>query len=71
MLPASEYERLDALGERVRTGLADLLETRGIPWQVSGQASLFKLHPHPRSVVDYRSSLPTPQEQHAMERSIW
>jgi glutamate-1-semialdehyde 2,1-aminomutase len=68
MLPQLEYDRLAALGDRVRTGLADLVETRGIPWQVAGQASLFKLHPHPRSVVDYRTSLPTPDEQHAMEQ---
>jgi glutamate-1-semialdehyde 2,1-aminomutase len=68
MLPTSEYDRLAALGDQVRTGLADLLETRGISWQVAGQASLFKLHPHPRRVVDYRTSLLTPEEQQAMER---
>ena len=68
MLPTSEYDRLAALGDQVRTALADLLETRGISWQVAGQASLFKLHPHPRRVVDYRTSLLTPEEQSAMER---
>jgi glutamate-1-semialdehyde 2,1-aminomutase len=68
MLPASEYDRLAGLGQRVRDGLSDLLETRGINWQVSGQASLFKLHPHPRPVVDYRSSVCTPEEQAAMEQ---
>jgi glutamate-1-semialdehyde 2,1-aminomutase len=68
MLPTSEYDRLAALGERVRSGLGDVLETRGISWQVAGQASLFKLHPHPRRVVDYRTSLLTPEEQSAMER---
>jgi glutamate-1-semialdehyde 2,1-aminomutase len=68
MLPGSEYDRLAALGQRVRTALADLLETRGISWQVAGQASLFKLHPHPRTVTDYRSSLLKPEEQAAMER---
>jgi glutamate-1-semialdehyde 2,1-aminomutase len=67
MLPPTEYARLAGLGERVRTGLADLLETRGMAWQVTGQASLFKIHPHPRSVVDYRSSLPTTDEQAALE----
>ena len=30
MLTPSEYDRLAALGERIRTGLADLLETRGV-----------------------------------------
>jgi glutamate-1-semialdehyde 2,1-aminomutase len=68
MLPTAEYDRLAALGDQVRTGLADLLETRGISWQVAGQASLFKLHPHPRRVVDYRSSLLSAEEQSAMER---
>jgi glutamate-1-semialdehyde 2,1-aminomutase len=68
MLTPSEYDRLAALGERVRTGLADLLETRGIPWQVAGQGSLFKLHPHPRTVFDYQSSLPSRDEQLQMER---
>jgi glutamate-1-semialdehyde 2,1-aminomutase len=68
MLPPPEYERLALLGQRVREGLADLLETRGINWQVSGQASLFKLHPHPRPVTDFQSSLPTPDEHAAMER---
>jgi glutamate-1-semialdehyde 2,1-aminomutase len=68
MLPTSEYDRLATLGDRVRTGLSDLLETRGISWQVAGAASLFKLHPHPRRVVDYRTSLLTAEEQSAMER---
>lgn len=68
MLPLSEYEHLAALGQRVRDGLADLLEMRGITWQVAGQASLFKLHPHPRRVVDDRSSVPTPEEQAAVEQ---
>lgn len=68
MLGPSEFAHLAAVGQRVRDGLADLLETRGISWQVAGQASLFKLHPHPRSVVDYRSSVPTPSEQEAMDR---
>ncbi|MBV9603102.1 MAG: aspartate aminotransferase family protein [Chloroflexi bacterium] len=68
MLTPSEYDRLAALGERVRMGLADLFETRGVPWQVAGQGSLFKLHPHPRAVFDYRSSLPSRDEQLQMER---
>jgi glutamate-1-semialdehyde 2,1-aminomutase len=67
MMTAAEYQRLDVLGQRVRTGLADVMETRGVSWQVAGQASLFKLHPHPRPVVDYRSGMPTRAEQAAAE----
>jgi glutamate-1-semialdehyde 2,1-aminomutase len=68
MLTPPEYDRLGALADRARTGLADVLEARGIPWQVAGQGSLFKLHPHPRTVFDYRSSLPSRDEQAQMER---
>jgi glutamate-1-semialdehyde 2,1-aminomutase len=45
-----------------------LIEARGVSWQVSGQGSLFKLHAHPRPLVDYRSSAPTPEEQAAVEQ---
>jgi glutamate-1-semialdehyde 2,1-aminomutase len=68
MLTPHEYDRLAELGQRVRDGLADLIEAHGVSWQVSGQASLFKLHPHPRPLVDYRSTLPTPAEQAALEQ---
>ena len=68
MLTPSAYERLASLGDAVRTGLSDLLETRGTGWQVSGQGSLFKVHPHSRTLVDYRSSAPTAAEQEAMDR---
>jgi glutamate-1-semialdehyde 2,1-aminomutase len=44
-----------------------VIEQRGASWQVTGQASLFKLHPHPRTLRDYRSALPTPAEQEALD----
>jgi glutamate-1-semialdehyde 2,1-aminomutase len=45
-----------------------VIESRGVSWQVSGQASVFKLHPHPRPLLDYRSTQPTPEEEALMER---
>ena len=68
MMTPAEYDRLEALGQRVRVGLADVIEARGVSWQVTGQGSLFKLHPHPRPLVDYRSALPTPAEQASMDQ---
>ena len=68
MLPASEFARLADLGTRVREALADLFETRGTPWQVTGQASLFKIHPHARAPIDYPTARPTPDEEAAQER---
>ncbi len=35
---------------------------------MTGQASLFKIHPHTRTPIDYRSALPTADEQAALER---
>ena len=49
-------------------GLADAIEARGVSWQVTGQGSLFRLHAHPRPLVDYRSSLMTPVEETAAEQ---
>ncbi len=46
----------------------NVFESRGVSWQVTGQGSLFKLHPHPRPLVDYRSALPTAAEQSAAEQ---
>lgn len=68
MLTPEAYDRLASLGERARVGLANIIEARGVSWQVAGQASLFKLHPHPRPLVDYRSSVPTAAEQAATEQ---
>jgi glutamate-1-semialdehyde 2,1-aminomutase len=63
MLTPEAFDRLGALGQRLRVGLADLIETRGVSWQVSGQGSLFKLHPHPRPLTNYASSKPTPEDK--------
>jgi glutamate-1-semialdehyde 2,1-aminomutase len=68
MLSREEFDRLDALGQRLRAGLQDVLETRGLSWQVTGQASLFRLHPHPRPLLDYRSALPTHAEEATVEQ---
>jgi glutamate-1-semialdehyde 2,1-aminomutase len=71
MMGPDDYARLAALGERVRTGLADVIEARGVSWQVTGQGSLFRLHAHPRPLADYRSSLTTAEEGKAAEDFYW
>ena len=68
MLTRDAFARLDALGQRVRDGLSDLIEARGLGWQVAGQSSLFKLHTHPRPLVDYSATAPTKAEQASAER---
>ncbi|HLZ32131.1 MAG TPA: aspartate aminotransferase family protein [Chloroflexota bacterium] len=68
MLTPDAFDAIGALGQRLRDGMAGVFEARGVSWQVTGQGSLFKLHPHPRPLVDYQSSLPTPAEQSVMEQ---
>jgi glutamate-1-semialdehyde 2,1-aminomutase len=38
------YERLNGLGDRVRVGLEDLFERKGVPAHVTGVGSLFNIH---------------------------
>jgi glutamate-1-semialdehyde 2,1-aminomutase len=68
MLTPGAYDQLNGLGERLRIGLADVIENRGVSWQVGGGGSLFKLHPHPRPLLDYRSSILTPEEEASIEQ---
>lgn len=49
------YERLEAIGETIRTGLSDIVERRGIPAQVVGEGPLYNVVLTGRDVVDHRS----------------
>ncbi len=49
------YERLNVLGERVRMGLGDLFERRGVPATVTGIGSLFNIHATREVVRDNRA----------------
>ena len=58
-LTPDAYARLDALGERLRTGVTKLLRRLKHPGQVTGVSSLFCLHWTKTRLTDYRSSRPT------------
>jgi glutamate-1-semialdehyde 2,1-aminomutase len=51
------YERLFALGTRLRDGLAASVKRRGIAAQVSGEPPVFDILFTDRPIVDYRSTL--------------
>ena len=57
-LTPEAYERLDALGERLRGGVTRLLAATRRKGQVSGAGSLFWLHWTTEPLVDYRSTRP-------------
>ncbi len=57
-LSPDAYARLDTLGERLRGGVARLLEATRRKGQVTGVGSLFWLHWTAKPLTDYRSTRP-------------
>jgi len=57
-LTPDAYVRLDALGERLRGGVARLLAATRRRGQVTGVGSLFWLHWTSEALTDYRSARP-------------
>jgi glutamate-1-semialdehyde 2,1-aminomutase len=55
-LSSDDYERLDALGTRLRAELQATFDRHDVAAQVTGIASLFQVHFTGRSVTDYRSA---------------
>jgi len=63
LLTQDEIDRLGALGDRARAGIADAMHETGMPGQVTGLGSLFRIHVHNRPLSDYRSMLMTQAEK--------
>jgi glutamate-1-semialdehyde 2,1-aminomutase len=61
-LTPEAYERLDALGERLRGGITRMLDGLRKKGQVTGAGSLFCLHWVTGALTDYRSSRPKDAE---------
>lgn len=55
-LTSQAFERLDDLGDRARAGIRDVVSGRGLRWQVTGEGSLFRIHPHDREIRGYREA---------------
>jgi glutamate-1-semialdehyde 2,1-aminomutase len=63
LLTQDEIDRLGALGDRARAGVAAAMREAGMPGQVTGLGSLFRIHVHNRPLSDYRSMLMTQAEK--------
>lgn len=57
LLDEAAYSRLDALGGQLRKGIDACFERCRFPGHVTGLGSLFRIHPHQRELIDYRSSV--------------
>ncbi len=67
LLSQSEIDRIDALGARLRAGVAAAYSSLGGSGQVTGVSSMFRLHGHARPISDYRSCYHTPAESRSVE----
>ncbi|WP_113405233.1 aspartate aminotransferase family protein [Rhizobium sp. SYY.PMSO] len=61
-LTVEAFDRLERLGDRVRTGLTEAALKRNAPFSVSGVASLFRVHPRKAAPVNSSSATMTPAE---------
>ena len=55
----SAFDELNALGERARVALTEVFEELGIPGQVTGVGSLFKLHLHDAPIRTLQDAFPS------------
>ena len=60
LLTPAAIASLDELGGRCREEIRRAIGASGLPWQVSGMGSLFRIHPIPGPLRDYRSARATP-----------
>jgi glutamate-1-semialdehyde 2,1-aminomutase len=65
-LTDASFDRLARLGECLRSGLRGVFDRAEIGWQVTGEGSLFRIHPHRRPVRGYRDAHHSPSEAATM-----
>jgi len=58
--------RLNAMGQRLRETLNERFLRCGLPAQVTGMGSLFRLHLTPSVITSYRSCFPSPSQRVAL-----
>ncbi len=67
LLTHESFVRLGTLGEHARERIREVFRIAGIPWQVSGIGSLFRIHPSERELKDYRSYYQSGEEKGQIE----
>jgi len=66
-LEHAAFDHLEALGNRLRTQLGDVITRHRAPFSVSGAASLFRIHPKATVPRDFREATPSAAEAHVMK----
>ena len=70
LLTHEAYARLDELGAKLRASLEACFKRAGVHGSVTGMGSLFRVHPTDRELMDYRSTLTTPEEAERLHRLV-
>lgn len=66
LLTPAEFDRLNALGQRARDGIARAFAESGVDGQVTGGGSLLRVHMTTTPLVDYRSARATDAQRAAL-----
>ncbi|WP_265519627.1 aspartate aminotransferase family protein [Nitratireductor luteus] len=66
-LDQAAFERLEALGDKLRTGLEMAARRADAPFSITGAASLFRIHPKPTPPRDFREAYCSPAEARTMK----
>ena len=61
-LDEAAFDRLAVMGERVRSELSSYFASADHPGQITGDGSLFRIHPHLRPIRSYRDARHEPTE---------
>lgn len=67
LMTPEAFARLAKLGQLTREKIRETFETAGVPWQVTGLGSLFRIHCSNRALSDYRSYHQSPAEKQQIE----
>tara|TARA_Y100000588_G_scaffold384865_1_gene477027 strand:- start:177 stop:1412 length:1236 start_codon:yes stop_codon:yes gene_type:complete len=55
-LDETSFSRLEEIGNAIRDGCRDVFEAGNLNWQITGEGSLFRVHPHNREIRSYREA---------------
>jgi glutamate-1-semialdehyde 2,1-aminomutase len=67
LMTPEAYDRLDMLGERVRSGLNEAFALSDQPGQATGVGSLFKIHMKRTEITDYRRAYPSQDQIRSLD----
>ncbi|MDQ0512891.1 aspartate aminotransferase family protein [Ancylobacter amanitiformis] len=69
-LTPSAFARLEAMGDRLRDALRIAIAASGLPFSITGAASLLRVHAKGAAPTDYRQSVETPAQRGAIQRLV-